>query len=417
MRTALRALSAGLRPTRQFGVRPLAQATPFTAAQRWRSSSSASSAAVQRDAMTGEIISLPDIDPSLLKIQETTNAKTPLPSSKLVFGKTFTDHMLMIPWTSEAGWAEPVIKEFEGMKAYRCEDGTIRLFRPDMNMARMNRSAARIALPQFNGDALIELIKKMVMLDSKWIPGEPGYSLYLRPTMIATQNSLGVGPSSSALLFVIASPVGPYYATGFKPVSLQATTKYVRAAPGGTGGFKLGANYSPGVVPQVEAAKQGYAQNLWLHGPEHYLTEVGTMNLFVVIENEQGQTELLTPPLEDLILPGVTRDSVLSIARDHVSGKTQVPGLPESHFVVSERKMTMPQLAQLAKEGKVKEVFGAGTAAIVTSVDNIGYEGTDIPIPAGQEGLGPIAKAMLDRIQGIQTGKIEHEWSVVAGKA
>ncbi|KAJ9101835.1 hypothetical protein QFC21_003175 [Naganishia friedmannii] len=413
MRTALRALSAGLRPTRQLGLRPLAQTAPFTALQRCKSSSS--SAPVQRDTMTGEIISLPDIDPFLLKIQETTSAKTPLPSSKLVFGKTFTDHMLMIPWTSEAGWAEPVIKEW--MKAYRCEDGTIRLFRPDMNMARMNRSAARIALPQFNGDALIELIKKMVMLESKWIPGEPGYSLYLRPTMIATQNSLGVGPSSSALLFVIASPVGPYYATGFKAVSLQATTKYVRAAPGGTGGFKLGANYSPGVVPQVEAAKQGYAQNLWLHGPEHYLTEVGTMNLFVVIENEHGQTELLTPPLEDLILPGVTRDSILSLARDHVAGKTQIPGLPERDFVVSERKMTMPQLAQLAREGKVKEVFGAGTAAVVTSVDNIGYEGTDIPIPAGPEGLGPIAKAMLDRIQGIQTGRIEHEWSIVAGKA
>jgi branched-chain amino acid aminotransferase len=271
------------------------------------------------------------------------------------------------------------------MKAYRCEDGTIRLFRPDMNMARMNRSAARIALPQFNGDALIELIKKMVVLDSKWIPGEPGYSLYIRkssftlcgsssnpvvgPTMIATQNSLGVGPSSKALLFVIASPVGPYYATGFKAISLQATTEYVRAAPGGTGGYKLGANYSPGVVPQVEAAKKGYAQNLWLHGPKHELTEVGTMNLFVVIENEKGETELLTPPLEDLILPGVTRDSVLSLARDHVAGKIQVPGLPESGFVVSERKMTMPKLSELAKAGKVKEVFGAGTAAIVTSVD------------------------------------------------
>ncbi|KAJ9109802.1 hypothetical protein QFC20_003218 [Naganishia adeliensis] len=394
--------------------------------------------------MTGEIISLPDIDlirfpmlqPSLLKIEELKNPKTPLPSSKLIFGKTFTDHMLMIPWSSESGWAEPVIKEygplsldpsstvfhyafclFEGMKAYRCEDGTIRLFRPDMNMARMNRSAARIALPQFNGDALIELIKKMVVLESKWIPGEPGYSLYIRPTMIATQNSLGVGPSSKALLFVIASPVGPYYATGFKAISLQATTEYVRAAPGGTGGYKLGANYSPGVVPQVEAAKKGYAQNLWLHGPEHELTEVGTMNLFVVIENENGETELLTPPLEDLILPGVTRDSVLSIARDHVAGKIQVPGLPESGFVVSERKMTMPRLQELAKAGKVKEVFGAGTAAIITSVDNIGYKGEDIPIPAGPEGLGPIAKAMLDRIQGIQTGKIEHEWSVVAGRA
>ncbi|KAI5452690.1 branched-chain-amino-acid transaminase bat2 [Naganishia albida] len=386
--------------------------------------------------MTGEIISLPDIDPSLLKVEQLKNPKTPLPSSKLIFGKTFTDHMLTIPWSSESGWEEPVIKEygplsldpsstvfhyafclFEGMKAYRCEDGTIRLFRPDMNMARMNRSAARIALPQFNGEALIELIKKMVVLDSKWIPSEPGYSLYIRPTMIATQNSLGVGPSSKALLFVIASPVGPYYATGFKAISLQATTEYVRAAPGGTGGYKLGANYSPGVVPQVEAAKKGYAQNLWLHGPEHELTEVGTMNLFVVVENEQGETELLTPPLEDLILPGVTRDSVLSIARDHVAGKIQVPGLPASNFVVSERKMTMPKLSELAKAGKVKEVFGAGTAAIVTSVDNIGYKGEDIPIPAGPEGLGPIAKAMLDRIQGIQTGKIEHEWSVVAGRA
>lgn len=187
--------------------------------------------------------------------------------------------------------------------------------------------------------------------------------------MIATQNSLGVGPSSKALLFVIASPVGPYYATGFKAISLQATTKYVRAAPGGTGGYKLGANYSPGVVPQVEAAKQGYAQNLWLHGPDHELTEVGTMNLFVVIENSAGETELLTPPLEDLILPGVTRDSVLTIAREHVTGKIQVPGLPTERFVVSERKMSMPELKRLAKEGKVKEVFGAGTAAIVTSVD------------------------------------------------
>lgn len=188
--------------------------------------------------------------------------------------------------------------------------------------------------------------------------------------MIATQNSLGVGPSSKALLFVIASPVGPYYATGFKAISLQATTKYVRAAPGGTGGYKLGANYSPGVVPQVEAAKKGYAQNLWLHGPEHELTEVGTMNLFVVIETPTGETELLTPPLEDLILPGVTRDSVLTIARDHIAGKIHVPGLPEEGtFIVSERKMSMPELKRLAQEGRVKEVFGAGTAAIVTSVD------------------------------------------------
>lgn len=391
---------------------------------------------MQVDMMTGEVISLPDIDPSLLQITKTDTPKTLLPSSKLQFGRTFTDHMLTIPWSSQTGWQEPKIGPysnlsldpsstvfhyafclFEGMKAYRCEDGTVRLFRPDMNMKRMNRSAARIALPNFDENALIELIKKLVILDSKWIPSEPGHSLYIRPTMIGTQKALGVGPSSDALLFVICSPVGPYYATGFKPVSLQATTKFVRAAPGGTGSYKLGTNYAPGVVPQIEAAKQGYAQNLWLHGPEHYVTEVGTMNLFIVVENPDGTTELVTPPLEDLILPGVTRDSVLCLARDHASGKNVLPGLPTSKFKVSERKMTMGDIAKLSKEGKLKEMFGAGTAAIVTSIDNIGYEGDDIPIPVGPDGLGDVARAMLERIQGIQTGKIESEWSVIAGQA
>lgn len=187
--------------------------------------------------------------------------------------------------------------------------------------------------------------------------------------MIGTQNSLGVGASGTALLYVIASPVGPYYATGFKAISLRATSEFIRAAPGGTGGFKLGANYSPAIVPQVEAAKEGYAQNLWLHGEDHELTEVGTMNLFVVIDRADGTTEMVTPPLQDLILPGVTRDSILTIARDHVAGKIHVEGLPQEGLVISERKMTMPELAALAREGKIKEVFGAGTAAIVTSVD------------------------------------------------
>lgn len=204
---------------------------------------------------------------------------------------------------------------------------------------------------------------------------------------------------------------------GFKPISLQATSKYVRAAPGGYGSYKLGANYSPCVVPQAEAARLGYAQNLWLHGPEHYLTEVGTMNLFVVIENENGRTELVTPPLEEgLILPGVTRDSVLTIAREHASGETPLEGLPQD-LVVSERNITMPQIVELQRQGKVKEVFGAGTAAIVSSVDKIGYEGVDIEIPTGPSGLGDVAKAVLDRIQGIQVGKIEKgNWSVIAGK-
>ncbi|ORY31822.1 aminotransferase [Naematelia encephala] len=386
-----------------------------------------------RDAMTGEIIQLPDIDPSLLKIENTNTPKTRPPSSKLIFGRTFTDHMLAIPWSSATGWGTPVIKPygpleldpsstvfhyaftlFEGMKAYCQEDGTVRLFRPDMNMKRMNRSASRLALPTFDGDALEELIKRLVVLDSEWIPKEKGYSLYIRPTLIGTQRGLGVGPSSDALLFVICSPVGPYYATGFKPVSLLATTKYVRAWQGGTGSYKLGVNYAPGVVPQADAAKQGYGQNLWLAGEDDTLTEVGTMNLFVAFKLPDGSTELATPPLDDVILPGVTRDSVLELVKSHAAGNA-IPGLP-TNIKLSERKVVMAELVEAEKNGTLLEVFGTGTAAIVSAVDKIGYKGRDIQIPTGPTGLGSIAKALLDRIQGIQTGEIEHEWSVIANE-
>ncbi|KAL7420583.1 branched-chain-amino-acid transaminase bat2 [Cryptotrichosporon argae] len=388
----------------------------------------------QRDVMTGEIIQLPDIDPNTVKITKTENPKFRPAASKLVFGHTFTDHMLTIPWTSTGGWGTPEIKPygplvldpsstvfhyaftlFEGTKAYRQEDGTVRLFRPDMNMARMNKSAQRIALPTFDGDALTELIKKLVMLDAEWIPKEKGYSLYIRPTLIGTQNALGVGPSSDALLFVIASPVGPYYATGFKPVSLYATTEFVRAAPKGTGGYKLGANYAPGVVPQAAAAKQGYSQNLWLLGDEHALTEVGTMNLFVALKQADGTVELVTPPLDDVILPGVTRDSALALARAHAAGTETIPGLPEK-LAVSERKLVMADLVAAEKAGTLVEVFGTGTAAIVSAVDKIGYQGRDIEIPTGPpgQGMGNIAKGILDRMSAIQTGAYPHEWSVVA---
>ncbi|OCF35006.1 branched-chain amino acid aminotransferase [Kwoniella heveanensis BCC8398] len=385
-----------------------------------------------RDVMTGEIIQMPDIDASLVEVTKTNSPKDKLPPSKLRFGHTFTDHMLTIPWSSSSGWGTPEIKPyakleldpsstvfhyafclFEGMKAYRNEDGTVRLFRPDMNMARMNRSASRIALPQFDGKQLEELIKKLVVLDSEWIPKEKGYSLYIRPTLIGTQNALGVNPSSDALLFVICSPVGPYYASGFKPVQLLATTKFVRAAPGGTGGYKLGANYAPGVVPQAEAAKEGYSQNLWLLGEEHALTEVGTMNLFVAFKKPDGSVELVTPPLDDVVLPGVTRDSALQLARAHESGELVIPGLPEK-MTVSERKLIMADLVEAEKNGTLLEVFGTGTAAIVSAVDKIGYEGRDINIPTGPDGLGAIAKGILDRITAIQTGEIEHPWSVIA---
>ncbi|KAF5377554.1 hypothetical protein D9615_005207 [Tricholomella constricta] len=382
------------------------------------------------DLMTGELTALPDINVSRLEITRNPKPATPPPSSSLVFGHTFTDHMLTIPWDLLSGWGAPRIQPygplalepsstvlhyaqtlFEGMKAYRQENGKVTLFRPDMNMKRMNNSARRIALPNFDGDALLELIKELVRIDKHWIPKEPGHSLYIRPTLIGTQKAIGVGPPNEALLFVICSPVGPYYPKGFKPVSLYGTTEYIRAAPGGTGAYKLGVNYAPGVMPQKDAAARGYGQNLWLHGPEHYLTEVGTMNLFVVFKKDNGAFELVTPPLDGMILPGVTRNSVISLARDHAAGKSRLANLPEN-LVVSERAVTMKEVQEASKSGRLVELFGAGTAVVISPVDRIGYLGEDVHIPTGEDGMGPVSRPLWTELVGRQTGTIPSDWSV-----
>ncbi|KAJ7630696.1 aminotransferase [Roridomyces roridus] len=297
------------------------------------------------------------------------------------------------------------------MKAYRDEEGNVTLFRPDMNMKRMNRSAQRIALPTFNGDALLELIKQLIRIDKHWIPKEPGHSLYVRPTLIGTQKAIGVSPPNEALLFVILSPVGPYYPAGFKPIALYGTTEFVRAAPGGTGAYKLGVNYAPGVLPQKSAVALGYAQNLWLHGEEHYLTEVGTMNMFVVLKTEDGSTELVTPPLDGMILPGVTRDSVLTLAREHASGKYPLGELADK-LIVSERPVTMKEIKDAAASGRLVEMFGAGTAVVISPVDRIGYLGEDIHIPTGEDGMGPVSRPIWKELVGRQWGTIRSEWSV-----
>ncbi|KAF8168343.1 branched-chain amino acid aminotransferase II [Crassisporium funariophilum] len=371
------------------------------------------------------------VTPSRLEVTRTTQPK-PLPeSSTLKFGHTFTDHMLTIPWHVDSGWGAPQISRygplalepsstvlhyaqtiFEGMKAYRHENGRVTLFRPDMNMKRMNTSATRIALPTFDGVALLECIKELIRIDKSWIPLEPGHSLYVRPTLIGTQKAIGVGPPNEALLFVILSPVGPYYPNGFKPVSLYGTTEFVRAAPGGTGAFKLGVNYAPGILPQKEAAKHGYAQNLWLHGPEHYLTEVGTMNMFVVFHKDGGGYELVTPPLDGMILPGVTRDSVLTLAREHASGSNPLRGLTGG-LTVSERPVTMKEVKEASHAGKLVELFGAGTAAVISPVDKIGYLGEDVHIPTGEGGMGPVSRPIWAELVGRQTGTIPSDWSVI----
>ncbi|OZJ03108.1 hypothetical protein BZG36_03375 [Bifiguratus adelaidae] len=361
---------------------------------------------------------------SSVEITPCTLPKTPPANADLVFGKTFTDHMLSIEWDDRNGWGTPHIKPydklsldpssvvfhyaitcFEGMKAYKDKDGKIRLFRPDMNMKRMNKSAARITLPTFDGDEFLALIKKFVKEDAKWIPNERGYSLYLRPTMIGTQESLGVGPSSRALLYCIACPVGPYYKSGFNAVKLLATTEFVRAWPKGTGEAKIGGNYAPGIKPQIMAAHEGYAQNLWLFGNHHELTEVGTMNCFVLWRNDKGETELVTPPLDGAILPGVTRDSILALAREW------------NEFKVSERKLTMPQIKEAVKEGRLLEMFGAGTACIVSPIKAVRYQGEDIAIPLDPKDssaqAGPWASRFNKAIMDIQYGEVEHPWSVV----
>jgi branched-chain amino acid aminotransferase len=363
------------------------------------------------------------LDASKLSITKTTTPKELTPPKDLVFGKTFTDHMLTVEWTAADGWHSPQIVPyqnlsldpstcvfhyafecFEGMKAYKDKNGGIRLFRPNKNMERLNKSSARIALPTFDGEALTKLIGEFVKLDDRFIPDARGYSLYLRPTMIGTQKTLGVGPPGSALLFVIASPVGPYYPTGFKAISLEATDYAARAWPGGVGDKKLGANYAPCILPQLEAASRGFQQNLWLFGEEEYVTEVGTMNLFIAIKNkETGKNELITAPLDGTILEGVTRDSVLALARERLAPKG---------WEISERKIRMADVAQAAEEGRLIEVFGAGTAAIVSPVRSISYRGklVDCGLKKDEE-AGEIALQMKNWIEGIQYGDEPHAWS------
>lgn len=221
--------------------------------------------------------------------------------------------------------------------------------------------------------------------------------------MIGTQPTLGVGAPGSALLYVICCPVGPYYATGFKAVTLEATDYAIRAWPGGVGDKKLGANYAPCIVPQMQAASRGCQQNLWLFGDEQYITEVGTMNIFLAVRNpDTGKKELLTPPLDGTILEGVTRDSILQLARERL--------VPDGWDVL-ERKFTMNDVAQASKDGRIIEVFGAGTAAIVSPVRNIMWRGksVDCGLQIGQE-AGPVTQKIKSWMEAIQYGDEKHPW-------
>jgi len=252
----------------------------------------------------------------------------------------------------------------------------------------------------FVPEELIRCIGELVRVDQDWIPSGEGYSLYLRPTVIATHPYLGVSPPDDLLLYVITSPVGPYYASGFDPVRLTADTPYVRAWPGGSGNSKVGGNYAPTMKPGRDAAAKGYSQILWVFGEKEEVTEVGAMNVFFLLENtKNGRRELVTPPLDrGDILPGVTRQSILELCREW------------GEFDVVERWITMPEIRDAAEEGRLVEAFGAGTAAIVTPISGIQYRGSDIEIPA----TGDLTKRLFSDLMGIQYGRVEgpEGWSV-----
>eukprot|EP00752_Nemacystus_decipiens_P002932 g2727.t1 len=370
---------------------------------------------------------LPGLEPSSLTVERTTTPREKVEKSTLEFGQTFTDHMLHLDWDLEAGWRAPRILPygdlaispaasslhyglqcFEGMKAYRDARGNVRLFRPDLNIKRLNRSMERLRFPQVDEASMIELISKLVLEDKDWIPEGDGYSLYIRPTAISTHPYLGVVAATEVKLFVILSPVGPYYKEGFNPIRLFADTEHRRAWPGGMGFAKAGGNYAPTIQPQALALEEhGCAQVLWLFGDEDRVTEVGAMNIFFLLEKEGGGggVELVTSPLGDDVLDGVTRRSVLELASEWGTLEDGVP------LEVNERYLTMGEVVKASQEGRLLEVFGTGTAAVISPVNGIKYREHDIQVPSG-DCIGPLAKRFWETLTDIQYGRVEHPWSV-----
>ncbi|QRW05730.1 amino-transferase class IV protein [Ceratobasidium sp. AG-Ba] len=372
---------------------------------------------------------LPGLDASKLIITHSVNLKELPPPENLVFGQTMTDHMLIVNYSPETGWTAPVIKPyapleldpacsvfhytpalFEGMKAFLDPSGQPRLFRPDLNMHRMSTSADRVALPHFDANELLKMIKKLVHLEKRWIPRLEGYSLYIRPTMIGTRP---VAASTHACLYVICSPTGPYFPTGYKPVSLWAEQDAVRSWPGGTGAYKLGINYAPCFKPQREAAKKG--TNRFCGS---WITEAGQMNFFVVFRREDGGLDAITPALDGTILPGVTRNSVLGLIN---SKSSPIMNYISAHALrAEERVVTLGEVREMADKGRLVEAFGVGTAAIICPIGRIGYQDrsgsglvSDIEVPAYKSGLGPLASVLMESIVAIQEGRVEFDgWSV-----
>ena len=343
-------------------------------------------------------IAIQPLDPTQVKPALTEN---------FGFGQNFSNRMFSEWYSPEKGWHDAVIGPyqkfeldpatamlhygqgiFEGMKAYRRSDGNINLFRPWENMKRFNRSATRLAMPSVDEEAHLGAIIQLVEMEHEWVPAAPDTALYIRPVMFGADSALGVHASKRYLHYVIVGPVGAYFAEGFNPVPVYISHEYRRAVRGGVGAAKTAGNYAASLFVGAEAKKLGYSQVLWLdaiHG--RYIEEVGAMNICFVYEGNH----IKTPPLTGSILPGVTRDSVIKLGRD-------------LGYTVTEEEIDVNDMLADVKAGKVTELFGCGTAAVIAPVGRFGYQGDDYLVNNGE--AGPVARRLYKELTDIQWGRI-----------
>ena len=341
-----------------------------------------------------------------IKIEKATNLKAKTPDDQLGFGRIFTDHMFIMDYDAGQGWHDarivpygPISLDpssvvfhyaqecFEGLKAYRTAENKIQLFRPDCNARRMNNTHARLCIPEIPVEDFIQAIKTLVEVEKDWVPHSEGSSLYIRPFTIATMAQLGVHASTQYKFMVICSPSGAYYKEGLAPVKIYVEDTYVRACPGGTGFTKCGGNYAVSLLAGEKAEKKGYSQVLWLDSQERkYVEEVGAMNMVFVMDGK-----LVTAPTEGSILPGITRKSILQLAR-------------EKGMTVEERPIAVEELFQAHAEGRLTEAFGTGTAAVISPVGELAYRDRSMILNEGK--IGPVSQAMYDNLVGIQRGDL-----------
>ncbi|MDE5855271.1 MAG: branched-chain amino acid aminotransferase [Ruminococcus sp.] len=340
--------------------------------------------------------------------------KKPQEGESLGFGHIFTDYMLIMPYDKGQGWHDPEIRPygnielspaamclhygqtvFEGLKAYRTADGKVQLFRPEENFKRLNVSNERLVIPELPEELAMQCLMELLHIEKDWVPSKDGESLYIRPYIFACDPYLGVKPGEHYYFMIILSPSGAYYASGLDPVNIYVESKYVRAVRGGMGFAKTGGNYAASLIGQDEAHKQNYSQVLWLDGVEQkYIEEVGAMNIFFVIDGE-----VVTPMLQGSILPGITRKSAIEVCRS-------------KGIKVTEKRITIQEIADAYDAGKLNEVFGTGTAAVISPVGHLKWN--DKVMEINNNKIGEISQMLYDTMTGIQWGKIEDTfgWTV-----